>query len=122
MAESAKRILVVDDDPDMRNAIQRLLGSAGFAVSTLPRADELLQGDAASAADCIVLDIHMPGMSGLSAAEKLQAKGVHTPLIIMTAHDNPVMRARAMKAGAAGYLRKPFLREALLEAIDGALN
>ncbi len=122
MVESAKRILVVDDDPDMRQAIQRLLGSAGFAVSTLPLADELLKGDVASTADCIVLDIHMPGMSGLGVADQLRARGVQTPLIFMTAHDTPSVRARVAQAGAAAYLHKPFLREALLEALDGALT
>jgi FixJ family two-component response regulator len=122
MAKPPRRIVVVDNDADMRRAIERLLAAAGFDVRTFARADELLEGDSAAAADCVILDIHMPGPSGLGVAERPRASGVRTPVIFITAYDDPVTRARAARAGASGYLPKPFVRESLLAALAAAMG
>ena len=120
--EQRKFIVVVEDDPEMNRAIRRLLNAAGFRTVTFFSADAFLLGDTAAAADCLILDIHMPGLSGLEVPGRLRARGVRTPIIFVTAYDDPVFRARAEQAGAAGYLAKPFRSECLLAALASALQ
>jgi FixJ family two-component response regulator len=112
-------ILVVDDDDSMRDAIERLLGAAGFATAGYASAEALLAGGGIGNALCIISDIKLPAMSGFELLTELRARGSLTPIIIITAHDSMAMRNEAKLHGATAYLAKPFMGSALLAAIDG---
>jgi FixJ family two-component response regulator len=112
-------VLVVDDDDSMREAIERLLGAAGFATAGYATAEALLAGGGIGNALCIISDIKLPAMSGLELLTELRGLGLLTPVIIITAHDSAGMRSEAKLQGAAAYLAKPFMSRALLAAIDG---
>jgi FixJ family two-component response regulator len=111
------KVLVVDDDDGMREAIEALLEVAGYSPTVYASAEALLASNAATAAACIVSDIRLPAMSGLELLARLKAGGVTAPVIVITAHDAPGMREDALRRGAAAYLAKPFLGSALLDAI-----
>ena len=115
-------IAIVEDDASMCTALERLLRVAGFRVITFPSAEEFLGRPQEERIGCLVLDIHLSGMTGFDLEEQLRASGCGTPVIFITAHDDVPTRERARKAGAAGYLRKPFDRAELLQAIRGALG
>ena len=111
---------VVEDDASFRRALQRLLGGAGFTVATFASAEEFLASNSSAVTACLVLDIHLGGMSGLDLHERLAAAGVPIPTVFITALDDPLTRARA-RSGVA-YLRKPFREDALVGAIRQALE
>jgi FixJ family two-component response regulator len=113
-------VYVVDDDDSIRRALQRLLRSAGYQALTFESAEEFLDSASRLAKGCLVLDIRLPGMTGLDLQEKLSASRAKYPIIFMTAHDNPQWRERAKKGGAIAYLRKPFGDQSLLDAIQFA--
>jgi two-component system, LuxR family, response regulator FixJ len=115
-------IHVVEDDGPMRDSIVELLEDAGYAVRAYARAEELLVRGAALEAGCIVTDVRMPGIDGLALLRRLRASGSPWPLILITGHGDVSMAVRAMKAGAADFLEKPFEAEALLTSIDDALR
>jgi FixJ family two-component response regulator len=115
MADSAS-IVVVDDDPSMNQALERLLGAAGLRVRTFPSSEALLASDAIDHASCLVLDIELPGLSGLELQLHLAATGVVLPVIFITGHDHPIHRQKAGLAGA-DYLTKPFPGSDLLRAV-----
>jgi len=119
---NAKRIVVVDDDPGMNQAIRRLVESAGFRALTFNSAEALLAGDAASHAVCLILDVHLPGLSGFDLQRRLKERGVATPVIFITAYDDADARDRAREAGAVALFSKPFQRQPLLSAIATALQ
>ena len=104
----------------MRIALGRVIDAAGFAAVAFASAEDLLTGEAASRARCFVLDIHLPGMSGIDLARRLASMGVSVPVIFITAKDNA--QQRRISDGAAGYLVKPFAPEALIAAIGRALE
>jgi len=114
-------VVLVEDDHGMRRALQRVLEASGFAAETFASAEALLATDAASRALCIVLDIHLPGMSGLALRQHLMAIGKHVPIIFITARDSANLR-RKTAAYATGYLVKPFPAEALVAAVNRALG
>jgi FixJ family two-component response regulator len=114
-------IVVVEDDPSVNHAVGRLLEAAGFRARTFESAEALLGDEAARLADCLVLDIHLPGMSGLELQKKLSDAGVSTPFVIITAHDDPVHREAATRIGASAYLTKPFSSLSLIEAVACAI-
>jgi FixJ family two-component response regulator len=116
------RIVVVEDDASMNRAIERILRAGGFAAITFASAEAALEAEAATAADCLVLDIHLPGMSGLELYRRLAQGGAEVPAIFITAHDAPAVREMAEGMGASGYLPKPFSGRALLDAITRALG
>jgi len=122
MANSKPHIVVVDDDDDMNHAIQRLLNAAGFQAATFRSAESLLEQGAAATADCLILDIHLPGLSGFELRRQLQKDGTDTPVIFITAYDDPASRAEAEATGATAYLTKPFPGQALLGAIRQAVG
>jgi FixJ family two-component response regulator len=122
MRQTAPAIAVIDDDASVRRAVQRLLQSAGFTVETFATAREFLDADDWAQTACLVLDIHLPGMSGFELAEYLAVSGVPIPIVFITALDDVSTRARAKRAGAVGYLRKPFDQGTLIEAISGAIG
>jgi len=112
---------VVDDDAPLRRALQRLLGSVGFAVETFGTAEDFLAAKHVLPADCLVLDIHLGTLSGFDVHDRLRAAGLSIPTVFITGHDDAVTRERARRVGAAGYVRKPFEEAALVAAIEGAL-
>lgn len=122
MADRVRQIVVVEDDAGMRRAIQRMLEAAGCSVTSYDSAEALIEAgsDVARKSDCLVLDIRLPGMSGLALCRSLLAGGPCPPCILITGHDEPGLIARAESAGARGYLPKPFTGAMLLEAIDRA--
>ena len=112
-------VLVVDDDDSMREAIERLMGAAGFTSAGYASAEALLAGGGIGNALCIISDIKLPAMSGLDLLTELRRLGVLTPVILITAHDSAAVRNEAKQRGATAYLAKPFMSRALLAAIDG---
>jgi two-component system response regulator FixJ len=121
MRQTAAAIAVIDD-ASLRRALQRLLQSAGFTVETFGTAREFLDGDYWGRTGCLVLDIHLPGMSGIELQEYLAASRVPIPIVFITAHDDVSTRERVSRAGAVGYLRKPFDQDTLIEAIGRAIG
>ena len=115
-------IAIVDDDPLVRRALHRLVQSAGYAVQTFASAHELLDSLSRGRAACLVLDIHLDGMSGFDLQERLTADGVGIPVIFITAHDDAPTLQRIERSGAAGHLWKPLDDQALLDAIRKALE
>jgi FixJ family two-component response regulator len=122
MCQTAPAIAVIDDDPSVRRAVQRLLQSAGFAVETFATAREFLDAGRLSQTACLVLDVHLPGMTGFQLQEHLAIIGSRVPIVFITAHDDDLMRARVSRAGGADYLRKPFDQETLIGAIGRAIG
>jgi FixJ family two-component response regulator len=110
-------IAIVDDDPSVRRSLQRVVRSAGYAVETFPSAQAYLEWLPQGRAACVVLDVHMEGMSGLDLQERLA-----TPIIFMTAHNDGLTRARIEKSGTAGHLWKPFDEQAVLGLIRRTLG
>jgi FixJ family two-component response regulator len=118
MSQQAFTVYVVDDDESIRRALKRLLKSADFHAITFKSAEEFLERAPGGGEGCLVLDILLPGMTGLELQNNLALRGANYPVIFMTAHDNPQWQERAKKAGALAYLRKPFDEHALLDAIQ----
>jgi FixJ family two-component response regulator len=115
-------VCVVDDDTSLLRALRRLLDATGFRVETFSSAEEFLGSEHRGRADCLVLDVHLGGLSGLDLQERLKTSGVNTPVVIITAHDDLRTRERAARAGAVEYLRKPFDDESLIDAIHKAIG
>jgi FixJ family two-component response regulator len=113
---------VVDDDASILRAVQRLLGSLGFTVKTFGSGEDLLASECLALIRCLVLDVHLGGLSGFELQERLSEAPVQIPIIFITAHDDPPTRDRARRAGAVEYLRKPFDEHALIGAIEKALG
>jgi len=122
MNEPAPIVFVVDDDPSVRRAIKRLIESVGLQVEPFGSAEEFLLGKRPNAPSCLVLDIRLPGISGLDFQHKLAEANIHIPIIFVTAHGDIPMTVRAMKAGAIEFLTKPFRDQDLLDAIHLALE
>jgi len=122
MTEPAPIVFVVDDEPSVRRAIKRLVESEGLRVELFGSAPEFLQGRRPDAPSCLVLDIKLPGITGLDFQHQLSEAGIRIPIIFITGHGDIPMTVRAMKAGAVEFLTKPFLGENLLDAIQVALE
>jgi FixJ family two-component response regulator len=116
------KVLVVEDDEGMREAIETLLDAAGIQSAAYSSAEALLAGGAVDDALCVISDIKLPAMSGLELLTRLRTRAALPPVIVITAHDAPGVRADAMRRGAAAYLAKPFLGTALLTAITNVTN
>jgi FixJ family two-component response regulator len=115
-------IAVVDDSAFVSKALQRLLRAAGFRVETHSSGAEFLSSIGSRVPDCVVLDLHMPGMDGFEVQAQLQRAGTAIPVVIITGHDEPGSRARAFREGAKGYLCKPVDENALLRLITAAIS
>jgi len=115
-------ISVVDDDTSVRESLQCLIRSFGFAVEAFASAEEFLNSDHLPSTRCMILDVRMPGMNGLELQRRVAASHREVPVIIITAHGDEAARSQALKNGAVDYLLKPFREEALLHAIHAALN
>ena len=121
MSETAL-ISIVDDDESMREAIQSLLRSVGFRAKTFASGEQFLQSDQIENTACLILDVRMPGMSGLELQRRLMATQCRIPIVFVTAHGEEEARSRALQEGAVDFLLKPFSEEALLNAIQAALH
>jgi FixJ family two-component response regulator len=115
------RIAVVDDDHSVRKALQRLLRSVNLDADAYGSGREFLNALSDARPDCLVLDLQMPEMNGLELQQHLAETGIHLPVVVITGHDEPGMRAQCMAAGASTYLRKPLDDQVLLEAIKRAI-
>ena len=115
-------ISIVDDDESVRDAIKSLLKSIGFRVAVFASAEGFLHSGQLQATACLILDVRMPGMSGLELQRQLAAAQWRIPIIFITAHDEEAARAQVLQACVVDCLRKPFSEEALLNAIRSALE
>jgi FixJ family two-component response regulator len=115
-------VFVVDDDTDVREAIQSLIRSVGLYVEGFASAQDFLCSKRPNLPGCLVLDIRLPGFSGLQLQHKLTEANIHIPIIFMTGHGDIPMTVKAMKAGAVEFLTKPFRDQDLLEAVQQALE
>jgi two-component system, OmpR family, response regulator MprA len=116
------RVLVVDDDLDIRDSLGRALGYAGYAVSTAPNGAEALHTVAQAPVDLIILDVLMPMLNGLETCRALRARGVATPVLVLTARDAIDDRVAGLEAGADDYLVKPFALRELLARVNALLR
>jgi FixJ family two-component response regulator len=115
-------VCVIDDDESILRALRRLLGTTGFQVETFSSAEAFLESGRHGHVDCLVLDLHLGGLSGLELQERLAASGARTPVVVITAHDDLPTRERARRAGAIDYLPKPFDDDSLIAAIHRAIG
>jgi RNA polymerase sigma factor (sigma-70 family) len=122
MSEPESIVFVVDDDPSVRTAIKRLIGCVGLQVELFGSAKEFLHSKKPDVPSCLVLDIRLPGISGLDFQRELAKTNIHIPIIFITGHGDVPMTVRAMKAGAVEFLTKPFRDQDLLDAVQSALE
>jgi FixJ family two-component response regulator len=122
MKEAEPTVFVIDDDESIREALKDLLESVGLPVETFASAPEFLQSRHADLPGCLVLDIRLPGLSGLELQREMADANIHTPIIFITGYGDIPMTVRAMKAGAVEFLTKPFRPQDLLDAIQQALD
>lgn len=115
-------ICVIDDDQSLLRAVQRLLVADGFDVETFSSAEDFLEFEHREKANCLVLDIHLGGLSGFELNDRLVASGGRIPVVFITAHDDAPSREKARRAGAVDYLRKPFDDRSLIGAINRAIG
>jgi FixJ family two-component response regulator len=119
--EPSPVVFVIDDDASMRSAISRLLAAVGIDVQTFTSAQEFLGSELVDAPGCLVLDVRLPGLSGLDLQKEMVARGIHYPIVFVTGHGDIPMSVQAMKAGAVEFLTKPFRDQDLLDAITQAI-
>jgi FixJ family two-component response regulator len=122
MTEQQPIVFVVDDDASIRDALKSLIRSVGLKVELFGSPGEFLQGKRPDAPSCLILDVRMPGESGLDLQRELAEANIHIPTIFITGHGDIPMSVRAMKAGAVEFLTKPFRDQDLLDAIRVALE
>ena len=122
MNSSTSTIFIVDDDTQVRQALALLMESVGLKVQTYPSADAYLEQFDPEAPGCLILDVRMPGMSGLELQARLAAEAVHPPVIIITGHGDVPMAVRAVQSGAVDFIEKPFNDQALLDSVHRALD
>ena len=122
MKESEPMVFVVDDDESLRKALKRLIKSVGMNVETFATAREFLSRQHYEGPSCLVLDVRMPGLSGLDLQQELVKADLTLPIIFITGHGNIPMSVQAIKAGAIDFLEKPFEDQALLDLIQNAIE
>jgi FixJ family two-component response regulator len=120
--ESDALIAIVDDDPSVRRGLQRLIRSAGWKAETFASAQEFLARPLADAPSCLVLDLQLPGLSGLHLQQRMAELGLDIPIVFLTGHGNIPASVQAMKAGAIEFLTKPVDEQNLLKAIQEAIE
>lgn len=122
MVEAAATVFIVDDDPHVRGAIQRMLKSAGLRSESFGTAQEFMRRKVPDGPTCLVLDVRLSGASGLDLQRELKEAGIEIPIVFLTGHGDIPMTVGAMKLGAVEFLTKPFKRDVLLLAIEQALD
>jgi FixJ family two-component response regulator len=120
--EEQEAVYVIDDDTSMRDSLKSLLGSVGLRVETFGSALEFFGAKLPDAAICLVVDVRLPGMSGLDFQTELSKSNIDVPIIFITGHGDIAMTVKAMKAGAVEFLSKPFRDQDLLDAVKAALE
>ena len=120
MKKADQLVFVIDDDPSMRTAIRELIEAVGLSCQTFGSGQELLEAKLPDVPSCLVLDVRLPGLSGLNLQRELTERGIHIPIIFITGHGDIPMSVQAMKAGAVEFLTKPFRDQDLLDAIEQA--
>jgi FixJ family two-component response regulator len=115
-------ISIVDDDRSLREATKGLVRSFGYGADAFASAEEFLQSDRVNDTSCLILDVNMPGLSGIELQRQLIEQGNRMPIIFITAIPEETTRAKALDAGAVGFLSKPFREEWLIDRLDVALN
>jgi two-component system response regulator FixJ len=118
---ASQHVYIVDDDEAIRDALEAFLDGSGFAVQSFASAAAFLDAAGSLAHGCVLMDVRMPGMDGLQLQEELARRGLRFSVIVMTGHGEVALAVRAMKAGAADFLEKPFDNDMLLESIRSAL-
>jgi RNA polymerase sigma factor (sigma-70 family) len=118
----ASIVFVVDDDPSVRSSLKFLLSTVGLQVESFASADAFLHRKPSDAASCLVLDVRLPGLSGLDFQRELAARKIYIPIVFLTGHGDIPMSVRAIKAGAVEFLTKPFRDQDLLDAVRIALE
>ncbi len=119
---NAPVVFVVDDDPSVRSSLKFLLSTVGLQVESFESADRFLHRKPPDTPSCLVLDVRLPGLSGLDFQRELAAKNVRIPIVFLTGHGDIPMSVRAVKAGAVEFLTKPFRDQDLLDAVRIALD
>ena len=122
MTDNNTTIWVVDDDPSVCNALKRLLKSVGLSVKTYASAQEFLDDSHMEDSGLLILDVRMPGLSGLELQKQLAASGSEIPIIFITAHDNGDTQKKAIEEGAKAFLHKPFDEQDLMDAIYAVIE
>jgi FixJ family two-component response regulator len=122
LTEEKAVVFVVDDDPSMRQALDSLLRSVGLEVRLFSSAPEFMRTARGDLPGCLVLDVRLPGMSGLAFQDEITKAGIALPIIFITGHGDVPMTVRAMKAGAVEFLTKPFDDQVLLDAVHAAIE
>lgn len=121
MSQQAELIFLVEDDPGLNQAVERLLRAAGFEVRSFRSGEAVLTDPMIDEPGCLVIDVHLPGISGFELAARLKLNGVWAPVVVMTAHDDEIHRRAASDSGANAYLTKPFSASTLLNAVHAAV-
>jgi CheY-like chemotaxis protein len=119
MQDRSPVIAIVDDEPGVRRALGRLLELAGYETRPFASGSEFLEN--LDGIDAVILDLHLPGMSGFEVQKTLAARGTHIPVVVITGNDTPANRARSLADGARAYLTKPVDSEELLQALQRSL-
>jgi len=122
VSEERAVVFVVDDDPSIRRSLGSLLRSVGHEVRLFASAQEFMSAERPDAPGCLVLDVRLPGMSGLTFQQELAKAGIYIPVIFVTGHGDVPMTVRAMRAGAVDFLTKPFDDQVLLDAIHSSIE
>jgi FixJ family two-component response regulator len=122
MTKADAIVFVVDDDEGMRQSLKNLIGSVGLRVEAFASAQEFLRSKLTDVPGCLVLDVRLPGLSGLDLQKRMAEAGIEIPIIFITGHGDIPMTVQAMKAGAVEFLTKPFRDQDLLDAIQQALE
>jgi FixJ family two-component response regulator len=120
--QTSQSVSVIDDDDSVRTALRRLLRSFGLNVETFATAEEFLARAQGESPGCLILDVRMPGMSGLELQQRLGSESRRIPIVFITAHEDPQARHEALAAGAVDFLLKPFDEQVLLNAVSQALG
>jgi FixJ family two-component response regulator len=115
-------ISIVDDDDALRSSLENLIRSVGLRAEGFSSAEAFLSSNQMHETGCLILDVRMPGMSGLELQRQMVAANSHMPIIFITAHEDDDRRTQALEAGAVAFLYKPFYEEELFNAIDAALD
>ena len=120
--QNSKFVAIIDDDESVQSALQDLIEADGLSAKCFGSAEEFLESDLQRQAACLIVDIRMPGMSGLELQARLRADRFNTPIIFITAHGDARVRMQAMREGAAEFLTKPFDDQVLLSRVRTALD
>jgi DNA-binding response OmpR family regulator len=120
MPPATKVIAILDDEPSMRKALRRLLNNHGFRVEEYERGEDLIAALGSNSLDCLLLDLHLPGVNGFDVLETCRARQLSVPIVVITAHDEPGTKKRVLGLGACAYLQKPVEKQDLLAAIEAA--